>query len=240
MENPKVSLIIPAHNEEKNIETCLSYATKSSQNGFFEIIVINNASDDRTRAVAEKVLGVKVIDEPKKGLTVARQSGFEHATGDILAYVDADTRMPNGWLETIEKEFKNNPHLACLSGPYTYFDVSAWQKLLVWIYWHFLAFPMYLFVGYMTVGGNFAIRRNVVEKMGGFDTNISFYGEDTNIARRASQFGKVKFKLNLIMPTSGRRFHGEGFAGTAIEYMRNFLSEVFFHHPSTKEYEDIR
>ena len=92
----------------------------------------------------------------------------------------------------------------------------------------------------MVVGGNFAIRKSVLEKMKGFDTTIEFYGEDTNIARRAHAFGKVKFSLKFPMGTSGRRFGGQGLAKTSLLYMANYVSEAFFHKPTTREYTDIR
>ncbi|MEK9184986.1 MAG: glycosyltransferase family 2 protein, partial [Patescibacteria group bacterium] len=99
---------------------------------------------------------------------------------------------------------------------------------------------MYWIIGYMAVGGNFAIKKDTIQKMGGFDTTIAFYGEDTNLARRASKFGKVKFKLCVIMHTSGRRFKGQGLWRTAITYMINFASEAFLHKPVTKKYKDFR
>ena len=240
MENQKVSLVICAYNEEKYIGECLDRAIKSSGGKFFEILVIDNASTDRTKEVAEKRAGVRVIHEERKGLTRARQRGFMEARGDILAYIDSDTHMPEGWLATVVHEFNANKKLAVLSGPYIYYDIPKFQQFLVKLYWYILAMPIYWMVGYMTVGGNFAIRKEVLEKMIGFDTTIEFYGEDTNIARRAHQFGKVKFKPNFIMYTSGRRLTGQGVFATATAYMLNYISEAFFHKPVTKEYKDIR
>lgn len=240
MKNTTLSLVIPAYNEEKYIGVCLELATKSSHGEFLEIIVIDNASTDHTREVAEKFPGVRVVREEHKGLTRARQRGFIEARGDIIAYVDADTRMSAGWYDTVLKEFENDSRLACLSGPYIYYDIPKWQQFLVKIYWYFLAMPIYFIVRYMVVGGNFAIRRSVLEKMKGFDTTIEFYGEDTNIARRAHQFGKVKFKPSFAMYTSGRRLAGQGMWKTSMLYVANYLSEVFTHKPVTKEYNDIR
>jgi glycosyltransferase involved in cell wall biosynthesis len=244
----RVSLIIPAHNEEKYIEECLEYALRGSNAHFSEIIVIDNASNDKTKEMAEKSLkkhkNVRVVHEPKKGLVVARQRGFMEAIKsptDIIAYVDADTRMPAGWLDTVIREFSANPNLACLSGPYIYHDIPRWQGPLVKIlYWRALAMPVYFLVGYMVTGANFAIRKSVVEKMNGFDTSIDFYGEDTNIARRASKHGKVKFKPSFYMYTSARRFKGQGIAKTGFIYMANYLSEVLFKKPATKTYKDFR
>lgn len=240
MNDLKISLIIPAHNEEKYLGDCLAAAIKNSAGKFSEIIVVDNASTDDTRTVAEKFPGVRVVDEKQKGLTSARQGGYLAARGNILAYVDADTLPPSGWLETIISEFENDPDLACLSGPYIYYDLPRWQQFLVKLYWYMLAYPIYLAVGYMATGGNFAIRREVLEKMGGFDTSISFYGEDTNIARRARAFGLVKFKLSLAMGTSGRRLKNQGLIKMFWLYTINYLSEVIRQRPTTIAYSDIR
>jgi glycosyltransferase involved in cell wall biosynthesis len=241
MKNITVSLIIPAYNEEGYIGECLDYVIKNSNGKFSEIIVIDNASTDRTAEIAGKYPEVRVVHEPKKGLTYARQCGFENAKGDVLAYIDADTRMPPFWYENIVNEFLKDENLACLSGPYIYHDVSKFKKFLIKIiYWYILAMPTYWMVGYMVTGANFAIRRDILEKMGGFDTSIEFYGEDTNIARRAHMYGKVKFKPQFSMPLSGRRLNKQGFLKTAFFYMINYLSEVFFYKPRTRNYKDYR
>jgi GT2 family glycosyltransferase len=92
----------------------------------------------------------------------------------------------------------------------------------------------------MAVGGNFAASRAALERIGGFDTAIAFYGEDTNIARRLSAQGKVAFLRGLTMPTSSRRLHAEGMLATAWRYGTNFLSEVVLKRPVTQAYRDIR
>ena len=70
-----------------------------------EIIVVNNASTDETGAVAGAIPGVRVVNEPINGLVLAREAGRQSATSDILAYVDADCRVPQ-WLERIERRFE--------------------------------------------------------------------------------------------------------------------------------------
>lgn len=237
----KISLIIPAYNEGKYIGECLREAIKNGGSVFSEIIVIDNASTDDTTKIAASFPHVRVVREEKKGLTKARERGLQEASGDVLAYIDADTRMPSGWGEAVLREFTLHDNLAALSGPYIYYDVPLIQQWIVrYLWWGGLAMPFYLYAGYMLVGGNFAIRRSVLQKMGGFDTSIEFYGEDTDIARRASKFGKVKFKPSFVMYTSGRRFHGQGIIKTGVLYGANFLSEIFLRRPVTQKYEDIR
>lgn len=240
MNRQKISLIICAYNEEKYIGECLDSAIKNSGGRFCEILVIDNASTDKTKEIAESRPGVRVVREEKKGLTRARQRGFLEAKGDILAYIDSDTKLPPGWLDKTFYEFEHHDEISVLSGPYVYYDIPKWEQFLVKLYWYVLAMPIYWIVGYMTVGGNFAIKKTALQKMGGFDTTIEFYGEDTNIARRASKVGRSKFRPDLVMYTSGRRLKDEGVFKTATVYILNYISEAFFKKPVTKEYKDIR
>jgi len=239
---PALTIVVPAYNEEKYLGDCLRaiVAETKASAATIEIIVIDNASTDGTAEVARTFANVRVVHEEAKGLTRAREAGLRAAQGDLLAYVDADTRMPRGWVATVLTTFGKNPKIVCVSGPYEYYDISKTLTVLIWLYWHFLAYPIYLGIGYMAVGGNFAIRKSAMEKVGGFDQTISFYGEDTDLARRLASVGTVQFLLSLAMPTSGRRFHGEGAALTAWRYVLNFLSEVALHKPVTSEYTDIR
>ncbi len=238
----QISLLICAYNEEKYIKDCLDFAIKNSGNLLYEIIVVNNASTDKTVEIVSsfKKHNVKLVTENEKGLTRARQRAFMESRGDILAFIDADTRMNKGWCEKIIHEYDKIPGLVCLSGPYDYYDLNKLHRFFVKAYWHLLAVPTYLFIGYMAVGGNFVIKKETLQKMKGFDKTIEFYGEDTDIARRASKFGKVKFDTSFVMPTSARRFSDGNMTKTAIVYILNFISIVIFHKPVTKEYKDIR
>ena len=238
MPNLKISLIIPAYNEEKYIGECLLSARKHAAD-FCEIIVINNASTDKTADIAKSFPGVRVVDEPQKGLTRARQRGLLEASGDIIAFIDADCRLPSHWFETVLKEFSGNPNLVALSGPYCYYDLPRFQKFLAELGW-LAAPPVYRAVGYMILGGNFAAKKNALHQMGGFDTTIDFYGEDTDIARRLSPFGKIIFRMDFFVHSSGRRLQVEGLLKTFSVYGVNFLWGIFYGKPFTKRYQDIR
>ncbi|MGA9855569.1 MAG: glycosyltransferase [Gammaproteobacteria bacterium] len=240
----RLSIIIPAYNEEKFISGCLEHVQAEilhcNDAGLVDVLVIDNASTDQTAAIAGTYHGVRVVHETQKGLTRARQRALNEAQGDILAFVDADTRMPTGWIKRIQTLFATNPNVVCVSGPYIYYDAPMLNRIFVRLYWTLLALPTYWITRYMVVGGNFAARKPALVEIGGFDTNIEFYGEDTNIARRLSAVGKVKFSMRLPMPTSSRRLHAEGLWGTALKYVANFLSEVVLKRPVTRSYRDIR
>jgi glycosyltransferase involved in cell wall biosynthesis len=235
----KISLIIPAYNEENYIGECIDCAILASHGRLHEIIVVNNASTDKTKEIAIRK-GVRVVDEPEKGLTKARQRGLIEATGDYIAYIDADTRMPNDWFDKIEYYFSKKPDIVCLSGPYKYYDASLYQRIVMSILWYTSAPIVYRFVGYMVLGGNFITKKSALLDIGGFDKNIDFFGEDTDIARRLSKTGKVVFKMDFFIRTSCRRLKKEGLIITNIKYGLNFIWEVFFHRPFTNKSTDIR
>ncbi len=235
----KISLIIPAYNEEKYIGDCLKSIEEYGKD-FFEVIVINNASSDNTARVASNFPFVRVVDQPQKGLLWARQKGYEEGKGDILAYIDSDCRIGPMWYENILKEFTKNKNLVSLSGPYKYYDLTSFENFQANIGWWISAPLTYRIVGYMVLGGNFAVKKEALDKIKGFNTGISFYGEDTDLARRLSPYGKVKFKMNFTINTSGRRLIKEGIFKTFIVYGLNYIWEVFFKKPLTKSHENIR
>lgn len=239
MNDPKISLVICAFNEENYIGNCLQSVLDNS-NHFYEIIVVDNSSTDRTKEIVSKFPAVKLVSESQKGLTHARQKGLQIATGEILAYIDADTLMPKGWAASVSKFFMDNSKAVSLSGPCKYHDGSEMSKLFLNFFWWISAPITYFFVGYMLLGSNFAVRKSALEKIDGFDRSISFYGEDTDLARRLSKVGKVVFKMNFFIYASSRRFEGEGIIKASFVYVLNFIWPVIFHKPFTKSYKDVR
>ena len=127
----KLSFVIPAHNEEKYIAQCLESVIREAKKTRrdVEIIVVNNASTDKTREIALSFSEVKVVDEPRKGLPQARQAGFLASSGDLIANVDADSIIPSFWIEKVFDHFSRNEKLVALSGPYIYYDLFENKKL---------------------------------------------------------------------------------------------------------------
>jgi glycosyltransferase involved in cell wall biosynthesis len=242
-----LSFVVPAYNEEAYLGRCLTeiLAQTSSHPENFQITVVNNASTDGTAALAASFPRVTVVDESRKGLTYARQAGFLASHGELIANVDADSVLTPGWVDEVLRNFAYNPKLAALSGPVIYYDLTTRQRILVRVY-YFIAWATYaisryiLRVGSMIQGGNFVVSRKALEAIGGFDTTIAFYGEDTDIARRVSKVGQVLFTLKLRMYTSARRLNKEGILRMAFRYSINFFWTTFFKQPYTQEYIDIR
>jgi glycosyltransferase involved in cell wall biosynthesis len=196
--------------------------------------------------VAERLPQVRVVDEPRKGLVIARETGRLAATGDVLVYVDADCRAPLEWLARIEQRFARDPDLIALSGPYRYYDWDWWGRLLIRAYDFTLApatqlLAKYLLrIGTIFYGGNFAVRREALDAIGGFDTTIEFHGEDTNVGRRLFTVGNVVLAYDCYLHTSARRYIAMGRGAVFRLYVRNFTSELLRHRPKDTSHIDVR
>jgi glycosyltransferase involved in cell wall biosynthesis len=241
----KISVIVCAHNEARYLPACL-HSLLAQTRCPDEILVVNNASSDETRAVALQIPHVRVVDEPRKGLVIARETGRLSSTGDVLVYVDADCRAPLTWLSRIEARFEADPDLLALSGPYRFYDWDWRGRLLIRAYDFTLAPATQLLVkhllriGTVFYGGNFAVRRKALDHIGGFDTSIEFHGEDTNLGRRLFAVGKVGLFHDCFLHTSARRYVAMG-KGTVIRlYVRNFTSELLHHRPKDVSHLDVR
>ncbi len=243
----RLSFVVPAYNEEAYLPACLeSILAQTRELGdAVEIIVVNNASTDRTREVALGYAGVRVVDEARKGLTFARQAGFVASSGELIANVDSDSRLTPGWVEKVLANFAGDAKMVSLSGPFIYYDLTPQQLVSVRIFYAaaFLVYALNRWVlraGSMVQGGNFVLRRDALEKIGGFNTAIAFYGEDTDIARRMHRVGRVKYTFDLKMFSSARRLKKEGMLTMAGRYTLNYLWTTFRKKPFTEEYVDIR
>lgn len=237
----KFSFIVPAYNEQAAIATCIDSIQKEirNSNANAEIIVVNNASTDHTREIAASYPGVLVIDESKRGTNRARQTGFLASSGDIIANIDADCEMTPKWIDTATKEFEKDPGLVCLTGP-VFYDLSALARNASWVF-QIIGFMIYLFnrivfnIGSGITGGNSAIRREALEKIGGYDTRFTFWGDDTDTGKRLHAVGKVKWNIHLPIYSSGRRFVRDGFVRTATKYVVSNCSRMYQKHPATSE-----
>jgi glycosyltransferase involved in cell wall biosynthesis len=244
---PEISFVVPAYNEEALLPRCLeAIAAEIAQSGCpAEIVVVDNASTDRTREVALGTPGVRLIEEKERGLVPARRAGYLAARGRLIANIDADTILPEGWLERALAEFTRDPDLVGLSGPYIYYDSPRSVRAAAACFYRaaFVAYIVVRFVmhaGSMMQGGNFIVRRDALARAGGFDSEFRFYGEDTDLARRLSKVGAVKFSFRLYALSSGRRFAGEGVVRVGLTYTANFFWATFRKRPFTEAWEDYR
>jgi glycosyltransferase involved in cell wall biosynthesis len=242
---PTISVIVCAYNEDRFLSACL-HSLLAQTRPPDEIIVVNNASTDRTGAIARSIPGVRVVDEPDKGLVVARETGRRHASGELLAFVDADCRAPLRWVERLEQRFRKYPAIVGVTGPYRFYDWDWTGRALIRAYDMVVAPPTHLIVHYalgagaVFYGGNFGVRRSALEQIGGFDRTIEFHGEDTNLGRRLTPLGSIHIAPECWVWTSARRYRAMGKRTVFGLYVRNFWSEILRHRPSDTNHLDVR
>ncbi len=202
-----ISVIIPSFNEGERIEACLKSITKQSiPRKNYEIIVVDGNSKDNTREIAEKYADIVFIQtSPKVG--GARNDGSVKAKGDILVTTDADTILPENYLELIAKGFEDQS-VVMLYGPVYPIEKGIKNKISL-----FLA-NTFAHIGYLTrtilftLGCNSAFRKDAFMQAGMY--RVSDAGDDLEIALRMKKLGKVKFNRKLKVGFSMRRYEKFG------------------------------
>ena len=226
----KVSIVIPAYNEQKSIASALR-AALALEYPSFEIIVVDNASTDRTAEIARE-FPVNVVREERKGILFARERGRREASGEIIANMDADCLPEKEWLSRGVKWFEDDPRVCAVSGPYDYYDAGPSFRIFSLLSQKYL----YAFMNFMVrslrkggviIGGNTLIRASALEAAGGYDTSIPFYGEDTDTMKRIYKQGKIIFDPRFTIKTSARRFKSEGTLRIAGRYLFYFFKTIF-------------
>ncbi len=165
---PRVSIIVPAYNNSRDLFQCLS-ALKASAYPDSEIIVVDDASTDETPLLAEK-MGARVLRLKKNsGPAAARNYGAQHVQGEILFFIDADVVIKPGMIDRIVKFFREHSDIAAVFGSYDASPqaggvISQYRNLLH----HFVHQNSNTEASTFWAGCG-AIRRSVFEAIGGFD-----------------------------------------------------------------------
>ena len=158
---PTISVVIPVLDDSEMLARCLDDLAAQLRPAD-EIVVVDNGSTDETADVA-RAAGARVIEQPQRGIWPAASAGYDAATGDIIARLDADSRPPADWLLHIEAELVDAPEVGVLTGRGVFYDgnaVVAGIGQLLYIGGYF--WSMELWLGNPPIfGSNFAMRRDV-------------------------------------------------------------------------------
>jgi len=233
-----ISFVIPCYNEEKYIRDCIRSIKREAKSlPNYEIIVVDNNCTDNTVLIAMQE-EVTIVNEQQKGVVFARQKGYETAQYDLIANIDADSRLCEGWINTALLQIADLDVVA-VTGPLIYDDVSRSLAISTKFY-YYLAWFSNNFIGVFLQGGNALIKKSALDKTNGYDTTIAFYGEDTMTAKRLEPFGKIKFVMKLKLHSSPRRLKDQGVISTTWLYLKNYFSVTFKDRATTNNYKDFR
>ena len=217
---PRLSVLIAARNEEKNIDDCL--LTLSAQDypvDLREIVVIDDNSTDRTKEIAsgytERIPGFKVIDvgTPREGVAPKKSAlitGIAETTGEIIITTDADCSPPPGWLSEMAGLFEPDVDAVVgfspLEGRGIAGALARFDSLVNAV---ISAGALGLGVAGSAVGRNFAYRRKAWQDAGGFGTGAAAASGDDDLLlqRIAANGGKILFATDpaTFVPAWGRK-----------------------------------
>lgn len=205
----KLSVIIPAYNEERQITACLDALMRQTE-APDEIIVVDNNCTDRTVELAQKYRNVKVVSEKTQGLIAARNKGFRVAKGDILCRIDADSVLVPDWCLRARRAFAADDRLDGITG------VALTRVLprLPYFRTRFYAWGYFWAAGgyYRTQvlwGANMAIRKSAwtkVSRIVCLDDKAVHEDQDLTLCLLAAG-GRVKRVRGLEIITEGQVYH---------------------------------
>jgi glycosyltransferase involved in cell wall biosynthesis len=219
----KVTVVIPAYNEERYLGACLESLVQQHTTHDFDVIVVDNASTDATVSIAKsfgKVLHISVISEPIKGRGKARHTGCRAATGTVILSTDSDTILPSNWVEEFTNAITNTPYVAA-TGAALIKDCSPWTNTMFNFFFPWCIRFNALIFGHVGLSGfSFSVRKDIYFAAGEFDPAADAY-EDLELAMRIHTLGKILFLSSPRPIFSGRRFKN-GFMKGWWEYIRSF------------------
>lgn len=191
---PFVTVVIPAHNEEEYLESCLrSLLTQDYPNEFYETIVVNNNSTDATVTIAGQ-LGIPVINEPNGPVGRVRNTGAKAARGELLLFLDGDCIAPKNWISYAVSRIGAKPELVLGGGYELREKPRPLEKYWLLEGTEGASLPKDL------LGGCIAIAKSTFFKVGGFDEAITS-GEDSKLSvslRRSGAQVHIEREMSVI------------------------------------------
>ena len=171
----KISIIIPAYNAESTIKSTIESVQKQTYRDY-ELIVIDDGSTDRTAKIVCEIADerLKFFSYQNAGVSVARNRGIQQATGEYIAFLDADDLWTRDKLEKQVAILETNPEVGVVYSQTSYIDS---QSNLLYncnpVSFAGNVLPELLLTNFLHNGSNPLIRQQAVATVGGFDSNIT-------------------------------------------------------------------
>jgi glycosyltransferase involved in cell wall biosynthesis len=198
----KISFIIPAYNEETLLGRALDsvVAAAAAVQVPNEIIVVNDASTDRTAEIARS-RGVRVLDVCCRQIAAVRNAGARAATGDVFIFLDADTVLPEAVLRAALQALDGG---AVGGGARVVMD----ERMPLWMRLFMAGFTLFYFRLMSWAAGCFVfVRRDAFAKAGGFDERY-YASEEIHLSRALKRHGKfVVLKATVVTSYRKLRTH---------------------------------
>ncbi|MBB5440363.1 glycosyltransferase involved in cell wall biosynthesis [Pedobacter sp. AK017] len=182
----KLSIVICTRNRPKALDQCVK-ALMDSQDKDFELIVVDNApDDDSTEQIMKKYPDVKYVKEPRKGLSIARNTGVRHTIHNIIAFTDDDVIVEPNWTRIIKTTFQDPLTMAVtglvipislqVKAQYLFEKNQGFNRGYITKVFDKNYFEKYLNIGVpvwdIGAGANMAFRRKIFEQIGWFDERL--------------------------------------------------------------------
>jgi lipid-A-disaccharide synthase-like uncharacterized protein/GT2 family glycosyltransferase len=234
---PGLSVIVPVHNEEKRLAETLGALTAQDYPGPKpQVIAALNGCTDGSRAVAEGVPGVDIIEDARAGMSFGKNLGARAATGGILVFVDADTRLPGSALRLLaEAAAGKTRFIGTVAGVP---DKGGGVVRICFL----LANRATRRKQAHAPGGVMIMDRATFDAVGGFDETLP-QGTSTDCIWRAVKGGaEYVFVDSFKAVTSIRRFEKTGIIGQMLDWRKNHRALTANRRElvAGKMYEDVR
>jgi glycosyltransferase involved in cell wall biosynthesis len=125
-DQPLVTILIAAWNEEINILNCISSLSDTTTKIPIEFVVVNNNSQDHTQVTLDR-LHIRSFFQPIQGCGPARQMGQEQARGKYILLADADCIYPQTWVDDMLKQL-TKPGVVCVYGRYSFLPEKGYPR----------------------------------------------------------------------------------------------------------------
>ena len=185
---PRVSVVVCAYNAESTVGECLE-SLDCLNYPHYEVIVVNDGSTDGTPEIVRRFPRVRLINTSNVGLAAARNIGLRHATGEILAYTDADTHADSDWLLHLVRPF-SDATIHAAGGPAVVPSDDPWFAQCVA---RAPGAPTHVLlddrIAEHVPGCNCAFRRDALNAIGGFNPIFVRAGDDVDVCWRIQRAG---------------------------------------------------